>query len=77
MKPKKVCIMAFVAMSLGAMTNAGAYTCSEGETSLIDSYTFPNSCGGHSLALLQCVSGQKVMSVHVLSCRAPDTEVGA
>lgn len=71
---KKFFAMLLLVASLGAMTNAIAYTCNPGETSLLDSYTFPNDCGGSSLALLLCENGNIRMSVTKLSCRQPDTE---
>ena len=59
LKLKKFCVVLGVAMSLGMMTSANAvtYSCAPGEDSLLDSYTFPNECGGMSLAMLRCVGG--------------------
>lgn len=48
---------------------SGKYTCSPGETTLLGSYTFPNTCGGQSLMLLRCVSGEKTIESITLSCQ--------
>jgi hypothetical protein len=50
-------------VSLFTTPFAFAYTCAPGETSIIDVIPWPSNCGGAALAILQCVNGNKTLTI--------------